>query len=248
MSAPVAVCVKAVPLDGADGAIGLDPVNEIALEWALRCREDGRGGDVIALTVGPPPAVDALRRALAMGGDDVLHVSDPALIDPSVGTTAEVLAAAVRHLGARLAVFGYESLDSSSGAVPAAVSARLGWPLLSFARSAVLDGDAVTVERDLEQGAEVVSAPLPVVVSFATGSIDPRYPKVKDVLATRARAVPVVDLATLGVDPPPTGGGGERVLGVRATPAPARAARVVEATNGPDEILRLLDQLAVLDA
>lgn len=242
----MAVCVKAVPLDGTDGAVDLDPVNEVSVEWALRQREAGHCGDVVAVTMGPAGASDALRRALAMGCDHALHVVDPALAGACVGTTADVLAAAVRHADASLAVFGYESLDGSSGAVPSAVAATLGWPLLSFARDAWFDGRLLQAERDMGRGPEVVRAELPAVVTFAAGNVEPRYPTLRAVIAARTAAIATIELTGLGIAQVRTGG--ERVVAMRPVATRPRTTRVVVADEGPDEILRLLDERALLDA
>lgn len=254
----VAVAVKSVPVGGAflrvvEGGLtrdglshGLDPINEVAVEWAVRAREAGTVGRVVAVSMGPLGAGDAVRRALAMGCDDVMQIDDAALAGAGVGTTARVLAAAVDRLGAAVAVFGYESLDGSSGAVPAAVAAVLGRPLLSFARTAAVDDGAVRIERDAGRGREVLAADLPVVVSLVAGGVEPRFPTLRDMLGARKATLIPVDLAGLGAVLPAAGG--ERVVGVVSVPVAAGEPVVVDEAGGVDALLELLVARGVVDA
>jgi electron transfer flavoprotein beta subunit len=150
--------------------------------------------------MGAAEADAAVRRMLAMGADDGLLVCDDALREADVRATARVLAAAIQHTGVNLAVFGNESADGSSGTVPAAVAAVLDWPLLSLARVATLEATTIRCERDLAMGTELAETELPAIVSFVAGSVDPRYPTLNDVLGARARSVPQISLASLGVE------------------------------------------------
>ena len=248
--------VKAVPVGGqflrvVDGELvrdgvphGLDPLNEVSLELALDARRTGALDEVIAICVGPQHAVDALRRALALGADSVLHVEDPALAGADVRTTARVLAAAVQHVDARLALFGYESADGSSGMVPAAVAALLGWPLISRARQGSITDGLVTAGRDVGAGAEIASAGLPAVMSVVDGGIAPAYPTLKQVLRARKAVVPSVTAAELGVNLE-ADRTTERVTGLRPTPAPMRTRTVLDLDNGIPWLAELLSDVAV---
>lgn len=251
MLATAAVLLKSVPLGGqplrvVDGALtrnglphGIDPVNEVALEWALRLRAAGQLASVTAITMAPADAKDTLRRALAMGCDEVMHVTDPRLEGADVRTTARVLAAAVRRLHAELALFGYESLDGSSGLVPAAVAAFLERSLISRGRTLAALGGRVSVERDVGSGSERVATDLPAVVSLTEGGAIPRYPTVRDVLGARARDVTTVDLHGLGLDAAPTTWA-DRVIGLDRVAQQPRDPVVLE---GEDGVVRLLDLL-----
>lgn len=234
----IAVLVKSVPQ-------GLDPINEVALEWALRQRADGRAASVTAVTMGPPGAVEGLRRALAFGADDALLVTDPALAGSDVRRTARVLAAAVGHVGAVVAVFGYESSDGSSGVVPAAVATVLGWPVLSRVSDAQWndsdrsDGDTIDVDRDAGHGAERVRVGVPVVLTFVEGRVAPRYPAMRDVLRARRAPVQQIDHRGLGLDDVESVHH-ERVLSTSPVELSSRQPRFVAEGDGADAILALL--------
>jgi electron transfer flavoprotein beta subunit len=225
---------------------GLDPVNEVGLEWALRAREAGLAERVVVVTMGPPDAADGLRHAHAMGADEVVLVTDPQLAGADVRVTAAALAACTTWLSADIAVFGYESLDGSSGTVPSAVATALGRPLISRARDAALRGGRLQAERDLGTGAELVDAPLPVVVSFVEGSVVPRYPKLRDVLAARRVEVTTVSTADLGVQlPSPRPGNVIDLVSVLTTRGEAR---VVDGPTGVAELARILTEAGAVGA
>ena len=139
----IAVCVKQVVdteavlkldpsswrLDRSVNCI-LNPYDEYAVEEALRIKE-AHGGEVTAVCMGPETATDAVRKALAMGADKAVLVSDVALAGSDVQGTAYVLAEALKTMQWDLVVFGVRSTDGETGCVPAAVAERLGVPLLS---------------------------------------------------------------------------------------------------------------------
>lgn len=259
MAAPsdrcIAVLVKSVPVAGGhlrpdgdrltrEGAVhGLDPVNEVAVEWSVAVRDSGAVSEIVAVTMGPDGAADALRRSLAMGCDRAVHVEDPSLVGADVRRTAAVLAATVEQVGADIVVLGSESLDGSSGAVPAAVATALGRPLLSRVRTASLVGATVTAERDHGRGSERVSSPVPVVVSFVEGGIDVRYPKLREVLAARSAPLEHRSAADLGVETSRTDG--ERVVRVEALDVRPRTPL---RTTLDDGVAHILDELTAVGA
>jgi electron transfer flavoprotein beta subunit len=243
----ILVAVKHVPVGGAGLRLegdhltregvshGLDPINEVALEWALLAREAGIVERVVAVTLGPEDAIDSLRKALALGADEAVHVCDDALAGSGVRTTAEVLAAVARQVGAAALLTGYESMDGSSGAVPAAAAALLGWPLLSRVDSADLAGETITARRDLADGPETVSAELPVVMSMVEGHVAPRYPKLKDVL--RTKATPATRFTAADLDVPAAATHETSLVEV---PLPPKEPRVLDLDEGVSELFELL--------
>lgn len=245
----IMVAVKHVPVGGAhlridgDGLTregvshGLDPLNEVGLEWAVRAREAGAAERVVAVCMGAPDAVDTLRRALAVGADGAVLITDDRLRGAEIRATAGALAAAARRTGAAIVVTGYESLDGSSGAVPAAVAALLDWPLLSRLGDGRLDGRSLRGTRDLGWGPEAVKVDLPVVVSMVEGQVAPRYPKLKDVILTKNAQPTILSAADLDLPAP---GPGETVLRLVPTPQPAKQPRIVGLDAGIGELADLL--------
>ena len=245
----IVVCVKHVPdlmaersldasglvvRDGGDGT--LNELDENAVEAALVLAEQQDEVEVVALTMGPPDAADAVRRALQMGADRGVHVLDDALSGTDVFGTARVLAAAVRHLEqdgrVDLVMTGMASLDGLTSMLPAALAVELGLPQLTLAAHVEIDGSTVTVRRDLDRATEVLRAALPVLVSVTDQANEPRYPAFAGIMAARKKPVDTVSLATLGVDPASVGSAGARTEVLSAAERPVREDRVLITDDG----------------
>src|SRR5919197_621140 len=118
------------------------------------------------VSVGPERAGEAIRKALSMGADKAVHVSDPALHGADIVQTAKVLAAAIGRVeGVDLVIAGNEASDGGGGAVPAILAELLGYPQLTHARKVELDGTTVKVDRETDDGITHLEATLPAVVS-----------------------------------------------------------------------------------
>ncbi|PVU83680.1 electron transfer flavoprotein subunit beta [Cellulomonas sp. WB94] len=229
--------------DGGDGTI--NELDENAVEAALLLVEQ-HGGEVVALTVGPADAVDAVRRALQLGADAGVHVLDDAIAGSDVFGTVAVLAAAVRRLGAEtpvdLVVTGMAGLDGLTSLVPAALAAELDLPQLTLASELTVDatesGWTARVRRDLDHATEVLEATLPALVSVTDQANEPRYPNFKGIMAARKKPVEVLALADLGVGATTVGDAGARTEVVDAARRPTRENRILVTDDG-DAGLRL---------
>lgn len=247
----IVVCVKHVPdiqseralgpdgrvvRDGGDGT--LNELDENALEAALALVESLGEGSVVALTVGPDDAADAVRKGLQMGADEAVHVVDDAIAGSDAIGTARVLAAAVQHLAAQepvdLVVTGMAGLDGLTSLLPTALATLLDLPALPLGAELTVDTAAhtVRVRRNLDHATEVLEAPLPAVVSVTDQANEPRYPNFKGIMAARKKPVTTLTLADLGVDASVVGAAGARTEVVSAAARPARDNRVLVTDDG----------------
>jgi electron transfer flavoprotein beta subunit len=204
----ILVCISLVPdtttkiAVGADGKsmnpqgvkFILNPYDEFAIEEGLLLKEK-HGGTVTTVTVGPPSAKEILQRALAMGSDSAVLVNDPVCADSF--SVASSIAELARETSPDIVIFGRQSIDFDSFAVPPMVAEMLEWPNISMVCSLTIDGTNVSAERDVEGGKEQVSASLPCVVSAQKGLNDPRYPKLPDIM--KAKSKPVAERAPAAV-------------------------------------------------
>ncbi|MGH7609490.1 MAG: electron transfer flavoprotein subunit beta/FixA family protein [Candidatus Dormibacteria bacterium] len=256
----IAVCVKQIPDPSALGRLAsesrrlvregvelvLDPGDAYAVEAALQLAAE-EGDQVVAISMGPESAADALRKAMAMGVGAALLVSDPRLAGSDALATARVLAAAVRRVGPDLLIAGTESTDGYTGTVPAAVAELLGWPSLTFARQVELGGAGIRIQRQTPQGHDLVESPLPAVVTVTGGINEPRYPTLKGIVAARGRPIDQPGLEELGVDPEGAGAGGrQRVVAVDPVPPRASGQVVEDDGSGAKRIADLLAELRVI--
>jgi electron transfer flavoprotein beta subunit len=202
----------------------LDEINERAVEEALRIKE-AQGGEVTVVCMGPDRATDAIRKALSMGADKAIHVSDAALHGSDAVQTAKVLAKAVGTVeGFDLVIAGNEATDGRAGAVPAMLAELLGVPQLTQAREVTFDGSTVTVERETEEGLSTVRATLPAVVSVTEKINEPRYPSFKGIMAAKKKPVSTLAVADLGIETSEVGLAGALTSVVEAAPKPPRTA------------------------
>lgn len=212
----------------------LSELDEYAVEQAVRLVEGGVEARVTALTVGPAKAVDALRKALAMGADDGVHVLDDALHGSDAMATSLVLAAAAERTGFDLLLAGMASTDAEMSVVPAMLAERLGVPQVTFAGDLAVDPGAgtVTIHRDDDTATEEVVAALPAVVSVTDRTGQPRYPSFKAIMAGKKKPVVTLSLADLGVDPSDVGAAGAGVVVRSLSVRPPRRAGEVLVDDG----------------
>jgi electron transfer flavoprotein beta subunit len=220
----------------------LDEINERAVEEALQLQAT-HGGEVTVLSVGPDRATDAIRKALSMGADKAVHVSDTALHGSDAIATAKVLAKAVSTIeGVDLVLAGNEATDGRVGAVPAMVAELLGLPALTHARKVEVDGTAVKVERETDEGVLHLSATLPAVISVNEKINEPRYPSFKGIMAAKKKPVTTLTVADLGVDTAELGIAGSWTSVLESAPKPPRSAgqRVEDEGDGGTKVAEYL--------
>jgi electron transfer flavoprotein beta subunit len=226
--------------DSADAV--LDEINERAIEEALQIKE-AHDGEVTVLSVGPERATDAIRKALSMGADKAVHVVDDALHGSDLLQTAKVLAAAIGTVDdVDLVITGNESSDGSGGAVPAILAELLGYPQLTHAREVTVDGSALKVTRETEEGLTHLEASLPAVISVSEKINEPRYPSFKGIMAAKKKPVETVTVADLGLDAGDVGLANAWTTVVEAAPKPPREAgkRVEDEGDGGSKIAEYL--------
>lgn len=214
----ILVCVKYVPDatadrtfedDGTVDRVGVDgllsELDEYAVEQALQLKEKSDGEvEVTALCVGPEKAVDAVRKALQMGADKGIHVSDEAIAGSDYAATSLVLAKAVEKASSDakvdLVMCGMASTDGAAGIIPAMLAERLDWPQVTMASVIETQGEDVRIKRDGDTATEVIGAKMPLVLSVTDQSGEARYPSFKGIMAAKKKPLETWSLGDLGVD------------------------------------------------
>ncbi|MGE5762380.1 MAG: electron transfer flavoprotein subunit beta/FixA family protein [Mycobacterium leprae] len=240
----IVVCVKHVPeasdakfaddytVDRAsiDGA--LSELDEYAIEQALRLTESGVDAEITHLTMGPAAATDAVRKALAMGGDKAVHVVDDALHGSDAPATALVLARAIERAGFDLVVCGMASGDATMSVVPAMLAERLGVPQVTFASHLSVADGMVRIRRDGDFASEQIEAPLPAVVSVTDQTGEARVPSFRGIMAAKKKPIEQWSLADLGVSPDEVGLAAAWTKVESATRRPPRQAGAIVTDEG----------------
>lgn len=242
----IVVCVKHVPdstadrhfeEDGTVDRVGVDgllsELDEYAVEQALQLAEAGDDVEVVALTLGPDDAADAIKRCLQMGAAAGVHVSDEAVHGTDALGTSTILAAAISKAAPDLVICGMASTDGAMGVLPSMIAERLRWPAATLATTLEVAGRTVTIRRDVDVVSQTVEADLPAVVSVTDQSGEVRYPSMKGILSAKKKPVERWTLSDLGVDPAGVGmtAAWTKVLDTTARP-PKEAGRVVSDSEG----------------
>ena len=177
----------------------LDPGDEFGVEAALKLTET-HGGEVTVVSMGPEQAMEAIRRALSMGAQKGILVTDPALEGADALTTARVLAKAIERAGFDLVIAGVESTDGYTGTVPGTIAELLGVPQATFAKELDVKDGTLHIQRQTETGFDDVECALPAVVTVTAGVNEPRYPTFKGIMQAKSKPVDTVSASDLGLD------------------------------------------------
>src|SRR3954451_18100249 len=245
----IAVCVKAVP----DAAAGrrLDPATKrldrstelaisdfdtYAVEEALRLKEAAGEGEVVVVSMGPERALDALRKALAMGADRAVLVTDSALEGADLLATANALGGALEKESADLMLFGQQSADGGGAVLWAAVAEKLRRPVISQASELAVDGGSVTGKRQTDFGYDTIRAPLPAIVAVSDSINTPRYPSLKGIMGAKKKPQETLAAAEVGG----AGDVGTTVVALNPPPARGEARKIEDDGSGAEKIVEFL--------
>ncbi len=211
----------------------LNPYDEYALEAGLQLKERA-GGDsrVTVFSMAPASLKETLRKALAMGADDAVVLSDDALAGSDVWATAYAIAGALRKLEFDLLIIGGLTDDSSTGAVPGALAEHLGLPCVTNARKIDLGDGTLTVERETDVGYQAVRTPLPALLTTALTFGEPRYASLKGIMGAKKKTIASSTLGDLALELPVGTAGSKTELLTFAPPAPRGKGTMVEAADG----------------
>jgi electron transfer flavoprotein beta subunit len=253
----VAVLMKEVPdpaapkrIDPGTGRLdrsvpgALNDFDTHALEEALRVKDGAADTEVVVISMGPERAAESMRKALAMGADRVVLVSDEAAAGSDLVATARVLAKAVARESPDLVLVGQQAADSDGAVMWAALADLLRLPMISQAASLELSEGSVRSKRQTEFGYDVLEAPLPSVVAVSDAINEPRYPSLKGIMGAKKKPQDVVSLADLGVSPDETGEVGSRTAVLAVGEPPSRGDTVRIEDEGGDSAEKIVAFLA----
>jgi electron transfer flavoprotein beta subunit len=254
----ILVTVKLVPDTNADKRIDpatkrlvrsgvetvLNPFDEYAIEAALGLKEKLADDTTVTIvSMAPESGKEIVRKALAMGADNAVLVSDPALAGSDVWATAYALAAAIRKTGFDLVLTGTQSTDAITGELPGALAEFLGVPGITNARSVAFADGRVRARRETETGYQTVSAPLPALVSITKSAAEPRYPSLKGIMGAKKKEIVLLNVGDLELTKPVGSDGAKVELTDLAAPPVRAKGQVVTAADGADGARQIVDFL-----
>jgi electron transfer flavoprotein beta subunit len=257
----IAVCAKYVPeataarridpqtkrLDRSGEGV-LNPFDVNAVEEALKLRDAGADAEVVIVSLGPERALEAMRRALAMGADRLVLVADEAAVGSDLVATSRILAAALERESPDLVLFGQQANDADGAVLWAAVADRLQRPLISQVAELTLEDGKVRGKRQTEYGYDVIEAPLPAVIAVSDAINEPRYPSLKGIMGAKKKPQETLSLTDLGVSAEEAGEAGSPTTVEALSDPPARGDTVKLEDDGTaaEKILEFLQERKAL--
>ena len=257
----IAVCVKEVPEAGSarridaqtkrldrSGEAVLNAFDVHAVEEALRLKDSTGEVEIVIVSLGPAGALDSLRKALAMGADRAVLVSDDAAAGSDLVATSRALAAALGRESPDLLLFGQQSSDSDGAVLWAAVADRLRLPLVSQAAELAVGDGTVTVKRQTEFGYDRISAPLPAVICVSDAINEPRYPSLKGIMGAKSKPQETLSTGDLGLSADLVGESGSKteVLALSSPPPRGESRKIEDDGSAAQKIVDFLAEKKLL--
>ncbi|MBU2588763.1 MAG: electron transfer flavoprotein subunit beta/FixA family protein [Alphaproteobacteria bacterium] len=212
-------------VDLANVKMSMNPFDEIAIEEAIRLKEKGAATEIVAVSVGPAKAQETLRTALAMGADRAILVESDEEVEPLA--IAKILKAIADEEAPGLIILGKQSISDDSNQTGQMLAALMGRPQGTFANTVEVDGDSVTVKREVDGGLQTVKLALPAIVTTDLRLNEPRYASLPNIMKAKQKPLAHKTAADYGVDltprlktlkvaEPPVRQAGEKVADVAA--------------------------------
>ena len=222
-------------VDLANVKMSMNPFDEIAVEEAIRLKEKGAASDIVAVSIGPAKAQETLRTALAMGADRAILVQTDDELEPLA--IAKILKAVADEEQPGLVLMGKQAIDDDSNQTGQMLAALWGRPQGTFASKVELEGNSVSVTREVDGGLETVSLKLPAVVTTDLRLNEPRYASLPNIMKAKSKPLAAKTPADYGVDTAP------RLKIIKVSEPPVRQAG--EKVGSVDELVSKLKALGV---
>jgi electron transfer flavoprotein beta subunit len=225
------------------GEKNLNPYDTHAIEAAMQLRE---GGDIdvdeiVAVTMGPESAVRALHKAVSLGADRSVHLSDDGLAGSDVAATGYALSKALAKESPDLVLLGQQSDDGECYTIGAVVADHLRMPSLTQVIKMDVDSGALRCERQAEYGYDTVQVEMPAVIAVGDAINEPRYPSLKAIMGAKKKPLEGVSASDVGIDASLVGAEGSRVQCGEFHDPPAKASgQIIEDEDTSETVEKIV--------
>ena len=217
--------------------MSMNPFDEIAVEEAIRLKEAGKASEIVAVSIGPAQASETIRTALAMGADRGILVKTDGAVEPLA--VAKILKAIVEAEQPGLVILGKQAIDDDCNQTGQMLAALLGWPQGTFASKIALDGDSVSVTREVDGGLQTVKLKAPAIVTTDLRLNEPRYASLPNIMKAKKKPIEEKTPEAYGVDVKP------RLQVVKTIEPPGRKSGV-KVGSVAELVAKLKDEAGVL--
>jgi electron transfer flavoprotein beta subunit len=217
--------------------MSMNPFDEIAIEEAIRLKEAGKATEIVAISVGPQQAQETIRTALAMGADRGILVKSEGTVEPLA--VAKILKAIADEEKPGLIILGKQAIDDDCSQTGQMLAALLGWSQGTFASKIVIDGEMISVTREVDGGLQTVKLTLPAIVTTDLRLNEPRYASLPNIMKAKKKPIDEKTPQSYGVDMAPR-------LEVIKTTEPPRRQSGIKVTSVEDLVGKLKNEAGVL--
>ncbi len=225
------------------GEKNLNPYDTHAIEAAMQIREGGAAPveEIVAVTMGPESAVRALHKAVSLGADRSIHLSDPILAGSDVAATGYALAKTLERESPDLVLLGQQSDDGECYTIGAVVAEHLAMPSLTQVIKMDIADGGLRCERQAEYGYDTVQIEMPAVISVGDAINEPRYPSLKAIMGAKKKPLEAMAAADAGIDAGKVGGDNSAAHWIAAKAPPAKAAgEIIEDEDTGETVEKIL--------
>jgi len=217
--------------------MSMNPFDEIAVEEAIRLKEKGKATEIVAVSIGPQQAQETIRTALAMGADRGVLVKTDQTVEPLA--VAKILKAIVAQESPQLVIMGKQAIDDDANQTGQMLAALLGWCQGTFASKVNVDGESLTVTREIDGGLQTIGLKVPAVVTTDLRLNEPRYASLPNIMKAKKKPLDETTPEALGIDAAPR-------LKVLATAEPPKRQAGIKVTSVEDLVGKLKNEAGVL--
>jgi electron transfer flavoprotein beta subunit len=217
--------------------MSMNPFDEIAVEEAIRLKEAGKAAEIVAVSIGAAQASETIRTALAMGADRGILVKADGVVEPLA--VAKILKAIVDAERPGLVIMGKQAIDDDCNQTGQMLAALLGWSQGTFASKLALDGDSVSVTREVDGGLQTVKLKAPAIITTDLRLNEPRYASLPNIMKAKKKPIEEKQPSDYGVDIKP------RLQVVKTTEPPGRKSGV-KVGSVAELVAKLKDEAGVL--
>jgi electron transfer flavoprotein beta subunit len=181
--------------------MSMNPPDENAVEEALRIKETGKADEVIVISVGGEKSQETIRTALAMGADRGILIKADSNLEPLA--VAKVLQKIIEKENPKMVLLGKQAIDDDCNQTGQMLSALLGWEQGAFVSKIEVDGNSVSITREIDEGLEMLKLSLPVIVTCDLRLNEPRYASLPNIMKAKKKPIDLLNVEDLGVDTSP---------------------------------------------
>jgi electron transfer flavoprotein beta subunit len=217
--------------------MSMNPFDEIAVEEAIRLKEAGKATEIVCVSIGPQQAQETIRTGLAMGADRGILVKVDGTVEP-LGV-AKILKAIIDEEKPGLVILGKQAIDDDSNQTGQMLAALLGWAQGTFASKVAIDGESVSVTREVDGGLQTVKLKMPAIVTTDLRLNEPRYASLPNIMKAKKKPIAEKTAADYGVDVAPR-------LEVVKTTEPAKRSAGVKVGSVAELVGKLKNEAGVI--